>query len=53
MFVFEHYICFYSNVFGYIKKKVIPFQVMVGGIGNSTSPIYVFLVSHYHRTRVI
>lgn len=24
MYVFENYICFYSNLFGWVKKKVIP-----------------------------
>ena len=29
MYVFEHYVCFYANVFGYIKKLVIPLKVGV------------------------
>lgn len=24
MYIFEHYLCFYSNVFGWVKRKVIP-----------------------------
>lgn len=24
MYVFENYVCFYSNLFGWVKKKVIP-----------------------------
>lgn len=24
MYIFEHYLCFYSNVFGWVKQKVIP-----------------------------
>ena len=27
MFVFEHYVCFHSNLFGHKKDKVIPLQV--------------------------
>ena len=26
MYVYENYVCFYSNVFGYIKKRKIPFK---------------------------
>ncbi|PRQ57401.1 putative GRAM domain-containing protein [Rosa chinensis] len=26
MYLFVHYICFYSNIFGYETKKIIPFQ---------------------------
>ncbi|CAO2834769.1 unnamed protein product [Amaranthus hypochondriacus] len=26
MYLFEHYICFYSNIFGFETKKIIPFQ---------------------------
>ncbi|CAI0548393.1 unnamed protein product [Linum tenue] len=26
MYIFVHYICFYSNIFGFETKKVIPFQ---------------------------
>lgn len=26
MYIFEHYLCFYSNVFGWVKQKVIPLQ---------------------------
>ena len=26
MYVFENYVCFYSNVFGYMKKRTIPFS---------------------------
>ena len=25
MYVFENYVCFYSNVFGYTKTRTIPF----------------------------
>lgn len=32
MFIFTHYVCFHSNVFGYVKKKVIPGQVREGGV---------------------
>ena len=24
MYIFEHHLCFYSNVFGWVKRKVIP-----------------------------
>ena len=27
IYVFEHYVCFHANVFGYIKKVVIPLRV--------------------------
>jgi hypothetical protein len=27
MYVFDHYVCFSSNVFGFVKKKALPFQV--------------------------
>ena len=27
MYVFDRYVCFYSNVFGYLKNKSIPLQV--------------------------
>ncbi|KAL6751799.1 hypothetical protein V8C86DRAFT_646039 [Haematococcus lacustris] len=27
MYVFDHYLCFHSNVFGFSKKKVINFEV--------------------------
>lgn len=27
MYVFEHYVCFHSNVFGYVKNKSIPLKV--------------------------
>ena len=33
MFVFDHYLCFYSNVFGYITKKVVPLSVSWGQHG--------------------
>lgn len=26
MYLFEHYVCFYSNILGYEKKKVIPLK---------------------------
>eukprot|EP00210_Caulerpa_lentillifera_P009071 g8656.t1 len=26
MYIFEHYLCFYSNVFGWVKRKVIPLR---------------------------
>ncbi|KAK9749168.1 hypothetical protein RND81_02G106600 [Saponaria officinalis] len=26
MYLFDHYICFYSNIFGFESKKIIPFQ---------------------------
>ena len=27
MYVFEHFVCFHSNVFGYVKDKAIPLKV--------------------------
>ena len=27
MYVFEHYVCFHSNVLGYVKNKIIPLKV--------------------------
>ncbi|KAJ9511574.1 hypothetical protein QJQ45_003603 [Haematococcus lacustris] len=30
MYVFDHYLCFHSNVFGFSKKKVINFEDVVG-----------------------
>lgn len=27
IYVFEHYVCFYANIFGYVKKLVIPLKV--------------------------
>lgn len=27
LYVFEHYVCFYANVFGYVKKIIIPLKV--------------------------
>jgi hypothetical protein len=32
MYVFEHYVCFHSNVFGYVKDKAIPFKVRPQGV---------------------
>ena len=29
MYVFEHYVCFHSNVLGYVKNKIIPLKVMI------------------------
>jgi len=29
MYVFDHYVCFSSSVFGFVKKKVLPFQDVV------------------------
>mmetsp|Transcript_32890 Transcript_32890/g.72629 ORF Transcript_32890/g.72629 Transcript_32890/m.72629 type:complete len:758 (-) Transcript_32890:1138-3411(-) len=29
IFIFDHYVCFSSNVFGYVKKKVISFSTVV------------------------
>jgi GRAM domain len=28
MYVFEHFVCFHSNVFGYVKDKAIPLKVL-------------------------
>jgi len=28
MYVFEHYVCFHSNVLGYVKNKIIPLKVL-------------------------
>lgn len=28
LYVFEHYVCFYSKVFGYVKKASIPLKVL-------------------------
>jgi hypothetical protein len=30
MYVFEHYVCFHSNVLGYVKNKIIPLKVTLG-----------------------
>lgn len=30
MYIFEHYLCFYSNVFGWVKQKVIPLDKIKG-----------------------
>jgi hypothetical protein len=27
MYVFDHHICFHSNVFGFVKKKVLDYKV--------------------------
>jgi GRAM domain len=27
MFVFQHYVCFHANIFGYVKNKTIPLKV--------------------------
>ena len=27
LYIFTHHICFYSNIFGYLQKRVIPFKV--------------------------
>lgn len=27
MYVFDHHVCFYSNLFGYVKAKIIPLKV--------------------------
>lgn len=27
LYVFEHYVCFHANVFGYVKKIIIPLKV--------------------------
>ncbi len=29
MYVFEHYVCFHSNVLGYVKNKIIPLKVHI------------------------
>lgn len=37
MYVFEQHVCFHSNVFGYVKNKIIPLRVRDGvmvSIGN-------------------
>lgn len=32
MYVFDHYVCFSSSVFGFVKRKVMPFAVSVAWI---------------------
>ena len=29
LYLFQHHVCFYSNLFGFIKSKVIPLQVYI------------------------
>ena len=48
MYIFDHYVCFNSNVFGFVKKKVIPLSVrdtwpclrvlMIAGFSGSAAP---------------
>lgn len=30
LYVFEHYVCFHANVFGYVKNIIIPLKVHGG-----------------------
>ena len=36
MYVFEHYVCFHSNVLGYVKNKIIPLKVLAPAIARGT-----------------
>ena len=36
MYVFEHYVCFHSNVLGYVKNKIIPLKVLAPAITRAT-----------------
>lgn len=47
LYICEHYICFYSHLFGYMKEKVIPLKVPA-----SQPPCHSFSCSqHQHQSR--
>ena len=53
MYVFEHYVCFHSNVFGYVKNKTIPLKVSRAAhrFADSAAPVehvnYMLTKSYY------
>ena len=57
MYVFEHYCCFYSNIFGHLKIVTIPLKVGVLGTETIASarsrkfcPSYILLLDNRQRS---
>ena len=38
LYLFQHHVCFYSNLFGFVKAKVIPLKVCLQALGGLNAP---------------